>query len=211
MDHSKILNQAYQQFILSLGGKLVPTPYRINIPYQDDRRKYGKSSPEELIKNTQDIAHEQDFDLKKASVEEVRTFMEKNQLGIDCSGFVYHLLDYLLKEIGKGGMEKIGFPQASKTNVALLTSEQFSIPATDFSKVKPGDLIKLNSQKEIPHILIILSHQNGIITYAHSSFLTKVKGVHQSQIKNGRFPDDLRAFNFNTIIGDGIYRIKVLK
>ncbi len=211
MDYSQILKNAYQQFILSLGGKKIPTPYRINIPYQDDRRKYGKSRPAELVKDTTEIAQEQNFDLEKATIVEIRTFMEKNLLGIDCSGFVYHLLDNLLKNIGRDGMEKIGFPKASKTNVALLTSIEFSVPVADFSLVKPGDLIKLNSQEEIPHILIVLSAKNGIITYAHSSFLTRIKGAHQDQIKNGQFPEDLRVFNFNIKVGDGIYRLKVLK
>lgn len=210
MDYSKILDQAYQQFILSLGGKLVPTTYRINIPYQPDRRKYGKSAPAELTKITIEIAHEQNFDLNHASVEEIRRFMEKNLLGIDCSGFVYHLLDSLLKNIGKGGMEKIGFPKASKTNVSLLTSDKFSFQIEDFAQVRPGDLIKLNSQEEIPHLLIILSYQNGTVVYAHSSSLTKIKGVHQDTIKNGRVPAELHVFSYKIPIGDGIRRLKAL-
>lgn len=210
MDHSKILNKAYQQFILSLGKKKILAPYRINIPYQSDRRKYGKSNPKELAKNTIEIALEQNFDLEKASVEEIRKFMVDNQLGIDCSGFVYHLLDNLLKQTNKGSMEKIGFPKASKTNVALLTSEEFSLPVADFALAKPGDLIKLNSQEEIPHILIVLSVKNGTITYAHSSSLTPIKGVHQDTIRNGKFPAELSVFSYNIQLGDGIRRLKIL-
>ncbi|QQG43255.1 MAG: C40 family peptidase [Candidatus Daviesbacteria bacterium] len=210
MDHASILKQAYQQFILPLGGKQVFTPYRINIPFQPDRRKYGKSSPEKLIKNTLEIAREQNFDLNQASVEEIRKFMEQNQLGIDCSGFVYYLLDYLLKKIGQGGMEEAGFPPASKTNVAILTSEEFSNPVEDFSQIQPGDLIKLNSKEEIPHVVIILDSQNEEITYAHSSSLTPIKGIHQDSIKNSQFPAELEVFSYNKQMGDGIRRLKIL-
>lgn len=210
MDHSKILNKAYQQFILSLGGKKVPTPYRINIPYQPDRRKYGKSHPQELVENTLSLAREQNFDLKKATVAEIREFMENNLLGIDCSGFVYWMLDYLLKKIGRGGMKQIGFPPASKTNVNLLTSPEFSVPVEDLVQVRPGDLIKLNNEKDIPHIIIVLNQQNGKLTYAHSSSVTPVTGIHQDTIKNNQFPKDLTVFSYNILAGDGIKRLKVL-
>ncbi len=199
--------QAYEKFLLPLGGKLIPTPYRINIPYQADRRKYGKSDPQTLVSDTIQIAKEQNFDLGKASIEEIRKFMEQNMLGIDCSGIAYHVLDYLLKKSGKRSMLDNGFPKASATNVAILTSDQFSTPI-EMGNTQPGDLIKLNSKKA-SHILIILETGNNII-YAHSSGITNPTGVHTGQIENGKFPDDLKVFSYNEKAGDGARRLKIV-
>mgnify|MGYP001559844356 CR=1 FL=1 len=208
--YSKILHEGYEKFLLPLGGKKVPTPYRINIPYQGDRRKYGKSDPKTLISDIKQIAKEQNFNLERASIGEIRKFMEDNQLGLDCSGFVYHILDFLLNQIGKGGMQQIGFPKPSSTNANLLTSEKFTIPVRKFEDLQAGDIIKLDSQDTIPHTLIILNVQDRVASYAHSSKLTEVKGVHQDKIINGTLPDELSVYSYNVKAGDGIRRLKVL-
>ena len=236
MNYSIFLNKAYQQFLLDLGGKKVPTPYRINIPFQPDRRFYGKSDARELTKDTIQIANENGFDLNSASGEEIRKFMEENWLGIDCSGLVYHLLDALLRKTGQASMQKIGFPKASATNVAKLTAPEFTEKIKSWDQVKPGDLIRLNS-KNADHILIVLNSElktrNSYITYVHSSGITKTTGVHTGEIINGKFPEDLSVFSYNLSIakisssasdlknrkpsaynektGDGIYRLKALK
>jgi hypothetical protein len=183
-DYSQILYQAYDRFILNLGGKKVPTPYRINLPYQKDRRKYGKFNPSKLTHDTKEVAKEQNVNLEELSVEEIRQFMIKNQLGIDCSGFVYWIADYLLNQLGKGSMEQIGFPRASSTNVELLTTDQFTIPVYKIEDIKPGDFIKFNKGGGgVPHILIILEKNPQQIIYAHSSGVSEIPGVHQGTIK----------------------------
>lgn len=207
-NYSKILRQAYESFLLPIGGKKVPTPYRINTPFQPDRKKYGKSNAEELVRDTIQEANKQNFDLEKSSAEEIRKFMGKNQLGIDCSGFAYHLLDSLLKKIGKGNLESNGFSKASSTNVATLTSDQFTVPV-ELKNAKPGDLIRINS-KQADHILIIIETNNSI-TYVHSSGITNPTGIHSGKIKNGKFPEDLKVFSYNANAGDGIRRLKILK
>lgn len=209
MDHSKILQKAYQQFLLPLGGKKVPAPYRKNTPFQPDRSKYGKSNSATLAKDTIEIAREKDFNLESASVEEIRKFMEENWLGIDCSGLAYHLLDDLLKEIGKGGMQEIGFPKASSTNVAKLTEPEFSHKIINWDLVQSGDLIRLNSE-DADHVLIVVEAKGKTINYAHSSGATNPTGVHRGEIVNGQFPEDLKVFNYNEKAGDGIFRLRAL-
>lgn len=209
-NNSQILWEAYDEFLLPLGGKKVPSPYRRNDPFQPDRKKYGKSDPKSLAQDTIALAKEQNFDLNKASVDEIRQFMKENWLGIDCSGFAYWVIDYLLQRIDHDGMEKIDFPPASRTNVALLTSDLFSVPIKDLSLAQPGDLIKFNSEEDILHCLIVLDHQGDIVTYAHSSNETNPNGVHTGQIQNGQLPDDLKLFSYNPDKGDGVRRLKAL-
>lgn len=212
-DYSKFLKEAYGSYMLPLGGKKVPAPYRINIPYQSDPKRNGKSPPLELIKNTKEAAKEQDFDLEKATVEEIQQFMYQNMLGIDCSGFVYHLLDDLLKNIDKVGMEEIGFPRASRTNVEILTSGEFT-DKINISDIQPGDLIRLNSDSasKIQHIIIAISKELGFVTYGHSSRKTAVKGVHKDNISYGKLPHELHVYSYNPGNSqDGVYRLKALQ
>lgn len=211
LDYSKILWQAYEQYLLPLGNKVIPTPYRRNTPFQFDHSKYGKSDPQTLLKDVLKIAKQKKFDLDKASEEEIKKFMKDNLLGIDCSGFVYHLLNHLLQSLNEEDMQKVGFPKASKTNVATITSDELSTLVDDFSQTQPGDVIKLNSGEDILHCLIILDNINNVVTYAHSSSITTPTGVHTGQIINGRFPKDLSVFNYDTNKGDGIRRLKILK
>lgn len=209
--NSKILWQAYQKFALPLGGKKIFTPYRINIPFQSNRDKYGKSDPATLVKNAKTLAQASNLDLKKMSEPQIVKFLQDNLLGIDCSGFVYHILNYLLTKTTRTELTSYGFPKASLTNVQLLTSNQMSTPIDEFTSAKPGDLIKLNSSKKIPHVLIILQKEGQVITYAHSSNQTDPQGVHTGEIKSGKFPKDLAGFSYQKNLGDGIRRLKILQ
>ena len=209
-DHSQILYQAYEQFLLPVFNKKVPMPYRINIPPDEHPAKQGKRTPEVILKQLQEDARNQNFDLQKASMEETREFMRKNQLGIDCSGFAYRILDFLVQKIKGKSLEDFGFPHVGITNVNILTSDEFSVPIDNFTNAQPGDLIRLDSKAVdgIPHCLVIL---DSIITYAHSSRQTNPDGVHTAQIKDEKFPDDLKMFRFKKEEGDGIRRLKILQ
>lgn len=213
-DYSTILFAAYDKFMLPLGGKRVPTPYRRNEigSYQKLGPEFqGKSSPETLTKTTKRLAKEQGFNLDKATVEEIREFMRQNKLGIDCSGFVYRMLNYLVEKLSLGNLEKAtGLPHVGRTNVAKLTSDEFTVPITDFSLTQPGDMVKLDSGKEIHHCAVILDNQNNTITYAHSSEGTNPSGVHQGIIENKKLPPDLKIASFHPRYGDGIRRLKIL-
>ena len=212
--YSQILMEAYEQFLLSLGGKKVPTPYRendLNALQKAGPEFQGKSSPEVLIKTTQKLAREQDFNLNKASIEEIRAFMRKNKLGIDCSGFAYRLLNHLVQKSKGKPLTELGFEHIGRTNVRKLTSDEMSIPI-DFKKAQPGDLIRLTLKTDINvlHTVIILENSNSIITYAQSSEQTTPDGVHTVQIKNGKLPKDLDSFEINKKNGDGFRRLKIL-
>lgn len=212
--YSKIIYQAYDKFMLSLGGKKVPTPYRRNEigSFQKIGPEFqGKSSPEVLINTTIKLAKWQSFDLQKTSVQEIREFMIKNKLGIDCSGFAYRMLDYLSQDLNLGNLQKsAGMEHVGRTNVAKMTSDEFSIPIKDFADARPGDIIRLNSGKKILHGVVILENNNGVITYAHSSNETSPSGVHTGKIEESGLPDDLKNFSFQLSAGDGIRRLKIL-
>lgn len=215
MDYSKILNKAYSQFLLPLGGKKVSIPYRIND--SDDYQKagpefQGKSSPEVLTETTEKLAAEQDFNLQEASTEEIRAFMEKNKLGIDCSGFAYRLLDYLVEKTQGKTLVEFGLPTVGRTNADILTSNEFCTPIKDLSKIEVGDHIRLASGS---HVLVILETKDDQIIYAHSSV---GEGVHQGKIKitNPKMPIESQDWSEEFLLKnwdsklDGVKRLRIL-
>lgn len=213
-DFAQILQVKYNQFLLPLGGKKVPTPYRRNEvgSFQKVGPEFqGKSSPAVTIETAKKLAKKQNFDLDKASVEEIRDFLRQNKMGIDCSGFVYRMLNYLSQEVTGKSLEGHGLPHVGRTNVNKLTSDEFSIPVKSFNESQPGDVIKLDSSSPdgIPHAVIILDNKDGIVTYAHSSKQTDPEGVHTGKIINGCFTADLEYFLYNTGQGDGVRRLKI--
>lgn len=214
-DYTTVLTAAYNEFILNLGGKKVPTPYKRNQfgSYQKLGPEFqGKSSPEVITEATIKLAGKLSFKLESASIEEIRQFMIDNQLGIDCSGFAYRMINSLTKKILHKPLTGLGFEHVGRTNIAKLTLPEHSIKLSDFSQAQPGDIIRLNSDDIILHGLIVLQNIDNVITYAHASGETRINGVHQGEITDGQFPPELNVFTkFNPDNGDGYYRLKILQ
>ncbi len=220
--YSKILFEAYEKFILPLGGKKVPTPYRMNDigAFQKVGPAFqGKSSPEILIKTTKQLAKEQGFDLKKANVEQIKNFMVLNKLGIDCSGFVYRILNELVQKVKGKPLTEFGLPNVGRTNVTKLTSFEFTITIETAGQIQSGDLIELNSSSKPPHCFIVLQNDGHKIIYAHSAGRSKITGVHTGEIiisdpKKGldeqNWKEEFKALVFNAKSGDGARRLKCL-
>ncbi|MCL4367068.1 NlpC/P60 family protein [Patescibacteria group bacterium] len=185
LDH-QILRNAYQNFILNVYGKQISIPYRINLPpikYSvDNKHRRGKSSPRQITKQLKIDAEEQGFNLQKATPKQVRQFMIKNKLGLDCSGFAYQMINKVLKQLHKGTLVQAGLPRVTRTNVEILTSNQFSVPVSSTEDIEPGDLIKLASSQKIPHVVIVIKKTPSEIVYAHSSDSTTESGVHLGKI-----------------------------
>lgn len=213
-DFPQILKQAYNQFILNVEGKKVAIPYRINIPPIEHPARQGKSAPEVILNTLYEDAKEQNFDLKSASSEEIREFMKKNNLGLDCSGFVYRMLDFLVQEVKGKPLTELGFDHVGRTNVAVLADNNHTIKI-DLENLQPGDIVKTNSVGDIDHVLIVIGRNKNKVTYAHSSRETNPQGVHkatfnilpQGEIK---FIEDLGDIAYNITAGDGPRRLKAL-
>ncbi len=218
-DYSKILWQAYEEFLLDLGGKKVPTPYRINIPPNEHPARQGKSSPEVILQQLKEDAKKEGLELSTASLEEIKQFMIKNNLGIDCSGFTYRILDHLIHNIKGKSLTDFGFPHVGRTNVKMLTSEEFTIPIEHLHDIRPGDLIKVRSSEKIPHCLIVLEVKPKQIIYAHSNEDKLYYGIHQNQIiitdpknsieKQG-WKENYLIDDWRPDLGDGVKRLRVL-
>lgn len=177
---------------LHLGGKLVAAPYFMNRPGRKGRRvSVGKGRPEALERETMRIAKKYRFDLNEASAAQVRDFMVKHDLGIDCSGLVawasYALAMHytgrsLWRQIRYRGhplrvlMAKHLRP-VENISARLLTDVSNANAVHDLSEVKPGDIIRsLNGD----HVLLITEagfDKQGNLLYLRYVNSTEYDGV----------------------------------
>jgi hypothetical protein len=100
MVSAELLASNIEQFRLNVATQQVMPVYWINTPDYANGFKGAKGSPEELqaeidriIEHCQSVPEE----INVNDTESARNFLYRNQVGIDCSAFVYHLIDKTLK------------------------------------------------------------------------------------------------------------------
>ncbi len=186
-------------FKLHVNGKKVKTPYHINVKHirAELRSLVGKGTPQEIEEEVNIFAKLRNFDLKKASTDEIRQFMQKEGIGIDCSGLVAHILDIWLKSQKKGNLKSnLIFPKMSllkrikitlrpieNINTDLLTNKSNSIPVK-LENAQIGDLIRLKGIKTGHHIAIITKVTEKEIGYIHSTkHYGQDNGIKRGKIK----------------------------
>jgi hypothetical protein len=188
---SKSLEKLLYQFThLPLGQKTIRCPYWKNKIERKIFGPYGgKGTPLQITDATYLVAKRDKIDLGKLSKSEIIKFMKAKKIGIDCSGFIYQMLDALDKENeGKGINQKAigvnGFG-ITKTNADCLTNKNNSFAIETISEIRIGDLIRLKQGNHVVIIIQIKKKNNKIedLTYAHSSPKTRISGVHTGKIK----------------------------
>ena len=157
---------------LRLGGKKVTCPYFMN--YKKERAGLraliGKGDPGEIEKEVMVWAKLRDFDLERASPAKIREFMTDSHIGVDCSGFVVHVLNFWLRSEGKKRLDyyltykdnriimRIRRTIRTVENIGAntLTSEENCTKITRLNEVQPGDFIRSKAKvKNSHHIMLI--------------------------------------------------------
>jgi len=172
---------------LEIGKFKINCPYWINDIKRGIKGPFsGKGTPNQIKASIRRRLTKYNLKLESFNKDSLKKFLEANRIGIDCSGFVYHLLNQLNKE--KGGREissiylkdnKVPAWRASwRVNADMLTSNKFTKKIRLYF-VQPGDLIRLLGGK---HVAIVVKVEKNFIIYAHCSNYTKVKGCHLGKI-----------------------------
>jgi len=173
---------------LQLGGKNVPTPYFIN---SDDERGglrvlVGKGSPEEIEHEVKVWAQLKGFDLNKASIAEIREFMIQHKIGVDCSGYLVHVLNRWMKQnMHKRLIECLKFKSnspltwvkrrlrsAENIGANTLTNED-NTKRIEINDVRPGDLIRLKGLRKNAHHIAMVSEVDGDFVGEDKKFIVK--------------------------------------
>ena len=209
------LPQACQEMIrayfrLDFGeGREVACPYFQNTLKRKrfgTTAEVGKGTPKEIVAETSARAQVRGRGLSGASGNELRSFMTREGIGVDCSGFVARVMDPYVRE--KSG-KPLGRALRSRartrwkrvlfsvrpfhnTDVMTLTDEK-NCASVSLSELRPGDLIRTRGGK---HVLLVSQterNEQGALsafTYVHSSeAFGDESGVREGTIVI-RAPDD---------------------
>ncbi|MFC1780154.1 hypothetical protein ACFLY9_00455 [Patescibacteria group bacterium] len=185
-------------FNLPLDSKKVPCPYYINIKKHKQRMGLrvlvGKGTPEEIIQESLIYEKLRDVDFSKMTISEIRDFLVKRHIGIDCSGFVVHVLDHWLRSHNKKHLwNYIRFPKQNlyrifarifrpveNISATILTNEENTVQVKSLNNIKCGDLIRLKVPRRAKdlldsyHVMLIseIKKENGKVIsfkYIHST------------------------------------------
>lgn len=170
-----------------------------NVPYFNNktlgrraslRVHIGKGSPQEIQSEIEEIALREKIDWKSLSDEQIKNLLIDHNIGIECSGFAYYVLNEESKVKGKGELKRhFKFPFAhgvvGRIRSAIRPIENIDVKTfahdenskvVEISDVKIGDIITMTKSEEQgvrDHILIInkIDFENNLpktIYYAHS-------------------------------------------
>lgn len=169
-------------------------------PYFNNRRKKtrgglralkGKGLPEEIAEEAEIRALHAHVAIKNLSTDKLKEFLIDNDLGVDCSGFAYHVIGAALFEKNGGFIgralrfKRSGFlahlitrlRPAENAGVATFRLDENSV-AISARDARPGDFITFmgtGKEKTYNHIVVIVgvdrqarSTDDIRLTYAHS-------------------------------------------
>ncbi len=209
--------------------KYLNLPYFINTPQNPHQKlaaQVGKGTWQQIKKYSQKIAKTKNLNLSKLSPKALYNFQKKHQIGIDCSGLTFHLLNYLYqlknqKSITKKLTGTKGKTGARRLSAHLLTSSPNSSPINNYHQIQIGDLIRTDSGR---HVLFIINIKNNLVHYIHNSQKTQSRGVHTGTITiiNPKKTLDQQIWSDKTLKnqpysslfkpqnGDGLFRLNCL-
>jgi len=209
-----ILYQLADEYVhFEIEGKIISVPYSIS---KEGKKRAigelssagvtgrfanfgGKGSPQQIKQLVLGAAKKESFFIKKATEEEFLKFMIDHGIGVDCSGFVYNILDQYLRTTKKISLDTIilRYPgifgkierfllqknRIRRSSAATLTSDLNTVKIVKVKDIKPGDMLRLtHSDWTGKHIAIIVEINKDYILYAMTSQYTKTQGARFGKI-----------------------------
>lgn len=189
---------------LKLGRKKIRCPYYMNLQRSKDlRAMVGKGTPEEIEMEARIWEKLKGVSFSDMNEDQIREFMVNRGIGVDCSGFVAHVINAVSRDVLKNNIWKYFKPfnksllgkisyklkPIEKLGADILTNEENAIEI-NINDVRPTDVVRLKwKKKNSHHILLItktIKDENGqikTIEYTHSiPFYGNESGIKNGQI-----------------------------
>ena len=120
------------------------------------------------------------------SEEEIYLLRKRNKIGIDCSGFVYRLLDKIDQLKGNSGIlfkvlgvdRPYGVMGVRALSAREIAHEQNSVPVEDIKNIETSDVIRMDGGS---HIMLIVENNGKEIVYVHSKG-SEAQGIQYQKI-----------------------------
>ena len=203
-------------------NKYIGIPYFSNVGRHKTNREnvfVGKGTAKEIALETINIANLQDIKLLNLSPAQIYNLQKKSHIGIDCSGLVYNLINFLNPNVCSNLIGTDNKRGVRRLSANLLTSQPNASLIKSYDEIKTGDLIRIDKGK---HVIFVIEKIENTIHYVHSSQKTKTTGVHYGtltitnptkSLNYQQWSDVTKTDkNYNSLIdpqsGDGFYRIK---
>ncbi len=195
MMNTKVISQGARDVIeqyrnFRVGNAACSVPYfnnRVTARRAALRVEAGKGSPKEIFEEITQRAFQERIDVSLLDSEMLKKFLTNANLGIDCSGFAYYILNEESLSKGKGTLDKhLSFPLSrgilgkikskmrpiENTGVETFAHEKNSRTVSSFKEIEPGDIITMLGGPEggeRNHILVIhqVEYQNFSPTTVH--------------------------------------------
>lgn len=167
----------------------------------------GKGKPEELVLSLEDLCLRSNIKIEGITSSEIENAMRFFGLGVDCSGFVFNVLNHTFnKNIKEGFLEKNlrldskyyvkGILRKEKldrfnTSVKMFYSD-FNSHTIAFEDLSPADLIITNKNKDW-HIKLVQEIDNGNLVLCESNLLS---GVRTYKVSKELFQKSLNASQY---------------
>ncbi len=163
---------------LSLPSLEVATPY-----YNNRRHEIrgglsvlsGKGTPEEIAEEAELFSIREKLDLAALAKPERNKFLVDHHLGIDCSGFVYHVLDAESIGRGKGPLRShISFHHRSflRRLIAHLRPAQNAGAVTFAQEANSTEVLLIDAQ---PGDFIVMTHSDNARAFDHIILITNIE------------------------------------
>ncbi len=196
---------------LPLGGKKVTSPYYINLSKERGglRVLVGKGTPEEILHEVKVWGKLKGFELENASQHQIREFMIQRKIGIECSGFLYHVITRWLQAKHKGNLvSKLKFHNngfvnrfrrwlrpAENVSANTMTSDLNTEKIKNLNDIRPGDLIRAKGRVKNAHHVAMISEVKGVLDEKNKFTIESFKYIHSH-----RFYEDQNGIREGEVI-----------
>ena len=143
----------------------------------------GKGSPREIFDEVEIQGMRENIRHTDWTNDLLKRFMCDNDIGIDCSGLAYYILDAEMRGLGKKALDRhLDFPDRSflrrfiakfrpaENADVLVFANDCNSAAIDWQKIQPGDFLTMTgSESERNHIVVVsqVDYQNFVPTSIH--------------------------------------------